>query len=105
MPVWAVALTAHLYIPAIDKRRVPGTMSKAYVTDLLQKKMHFNGLIFTDALGMEGAKEVKGSVCVNAFLAGNDILLMPNEVVTWKLPLSSKRLPQVRLSRKMWTRE
>lgn len=73
-------LTAHLYIPAIDKRRVPGTMSKAYVTNLLQKKMHFNGLIFTDALGMEGAKEVKGSVCVNAFLAGNDILLMPNEV-------------------------
>lgn len=73
-------LTAHLYIPAIEKRRVPGTMSKAYVTDLLQKKMEFNGLIFTDALGMEGAKEVEGSVCVNAFLAGNDILLMPNEV-------------------------
>lgn len=73
-------LTAHLYIPAIDKRRVPGTMSKAYVTDLLQKKMHFNGLIFTDALGMEGAKEVNGSVCVNAFLAGNDILLMPDKV-------------------------
>ncbi|MDO4510273.1 MAG: glycoside hydrolase family 3 N-terminal domain-containing protein [Bacteroidales bacterium] len=73
-------LTAHLYIPAIEKRRVPGTMSKAYVTDLLQKKMNFTGLIFTDALGMEGAKEVEGSVCVNAFLAGNDILLMPNEV-------------------------
>ena len=73
-------LTAHIYVPAIEKRRIPGTMSKAYVTHLLQKKMHFSGLIFTDALGMEGAKEVTGSVCVNAFLAGNDVLLMPSDV-------------------------
>ena len=73
-------LTAHLYVPAIDKTMVPSTMSGKYVTDLLQDKMGFEGLIFTDALGMEGAKAVKGSVCVNALLAGNDVLLMPNEV-------------------------
>ena len=73
-------LTAHLYIPAIEQKRVPGTMSPKYVTDLLQKKMGFKGLIFTDALGMEGAKAVEGSVCVNALIAGNDILLMPNDV-------------------------
>lgn len=73
-------LTAHLYIPAISRERKPGTMSPRYVTDLLQKKMGFDGLIFTDALGMEGAKAVGGSVCVGALLAGNDVLLMPDEV-------------------------
>ncbi len=73
-------LTAHLYIPAIDKEKIPGTMSKKYVTGLLQNKMGFQGLIFTDALNMEGAKAVKGSVCVNALLAGNDVLLMPLQV-------------------------
>lgn len=73
-------LTAHLYVPAVDKTKGPSTMSSKHVTDLLKKKMGFEGLIFTDALGMEGAKAVNGSVCVNALLAGNDVLLMPNEV-------------------------
>lgn len=75
-------LTAHLYIPAISKERVPGTMSARYVTDLLKKKMGFEGLVFTDALGMQGAKAVSGSVCVGALLAGNDVLLMPDEVAS-----------------------
>ncbi len=73
------ALTAHLYIPAISKERVPGTMSRAYVNDLLVKKMGFQGLIFTDALGMQGAKSAGGSLGVKALLAGNDILLMPED--------------------------
>ena len=73
-------LTAHLYVPAVDNVKGPSTMSAKHVTDLLQKKMGFEGLIFTDALGMEGAKTTDGSVCVNALLAGNDVLLMPNEV-------------------------
>ena len=73
-------LTAHLYVPAVDKTKGPSTMSAKHVTDLLQKKMGFEGLIFTDALGMEGAKATNGSVCVNALLAGNDVLLMPSEV-------------------------
>ncbi|MBR1883102.1 MAG: serine hydrolase, partial [Muribaculaceae bacterium] len=71
-------LTAHLYVPAIDNRLVPTTMSKPCVTDLLREEMGFEGLIFTDALTMKGAtKYLQGSACVNALLAGNDILLMP----------------------------
>lgn len=73
-------LTAHLYIPAIEPKKIPGTMSPKYVKDLLQRKMGFQGLIFTDALNMQGAQFVNGSVCVNALIAGNDILLMPNEI-------------------------
>src|SRR5213075_1574267 len=48
-------MTAHLYIPAIDtESNVPTSLSKNNVTELLQKKMKFSGLIFTDALEMKG---------------------------------------------------
>lgn len=71
-------LTAHLFVPAIDSDQVPTTMSKKCVQGLLRDQLGFDGLIFTDALTMEGAtKYLKGSACVNALVAGNDIMLMP----------------------------
>ena len=71
-------LMAHLNVPAIDNSGRPTTMSRHCVTDLLKNKLGFTGLVFTDALGMEGAKKnMSGSPCVNALLAGNDVLLMP----------------------------
>lgn len=72
-------LTAHLSVPAVDSSDLPASMSPKCVTDLLQKQMGFEGLIFTDALEMKGAK-VSGSRCVQALLAGNDILLSPQNV-------------------------
>lgn len=44
--------------------------------------MGYEGLIFTDALGMKGISEYLpvGEVEVEAFLAGNDILLMPSNL-------------------------
>ena len=74
-------LTAHLRVPAIDASGIPTTMSEACVTTLLKEQMGFKGLIFTDALTMNGAK-IEGSAAVSALLAGNDILLMPKNVTT-----------------------
>ena len=48
--------------------------------DLLRQQLGFDGLCFTDALDMQGAKAVPGSTVVNALLAGNDVLLMPTSV-------------------------
>ena len=71
-------LTAHLNVPAIDPSGCPTTMSARCVGDLLKRQMGFSGLVFTDALAMAGARVgVTGSPCVNALLAGNDVLLMP----------------------------
>jgi CubicO group peptidase (beta-lactamase class C family) len=52
------------------------------VTDLLKQKLGFKGLIFTDALSMKGASNFSspGEIDLQAFLAGNDVMLMSNDV-------------------------
>ena len=76
-------LTAHLLVPPIDNNQSPTSLSRTCVTELLRDHMDFNGLIFTDALNMKGATQLlNGSACVNALLAGNDVLLMPENVTS-----------------------
>ncbi len=76
-------MTAHLHVPALDPREtVPASLSELVVDTLLRKEMGFKGLIFTDALGMKGItnnfKPVEAAE--RALLAGNDVLLMPEDV-------------------------
>lgn len=76
-------MVAHLQVPAIDKTpNQPTTLSKNAVSSILKKKIGFEGLIFTDGLGMQGvAKHYKpGEVEAKALQAGNDILLLPQDV-------------------------
>jgi beta-glucosidase-like glycosyl hydrolase/CubicO group peptidase (beta-lactamase class C family) len=73
-------LTAHIDVNFLDDGLMPCSLSKQCVEGLLKNDMGFEGLIFTDALQMEGAKAVDGNPCVNAILAGNDILLMPDSI-------------------------
>ncbi|MCD7710109.1 MAG: serine hydrolase [Porphyromonadaceae bacterium] len=69
-------MVAHLLVPALDSTSGhPTSLSSKIVTDLLQKEMGFEGLIFTDALEMKGA--VSTTPCLDALMAGNDILLKP----------------------------
>lgn len=76
---FAGIMNGHLQVPALDNRKgQASSLSKPIVTDLLQQELGFEGLCFTDALVMKGAN-TKGSdnICVQALLAGNDILLSP----------------------------
>jgi beta-N-acetylhexosaminidase len=78
-------MTAHLNVPAFEQRdSIPASLSKSIITDLLIQKMNFKGLIFTDALNMKGAAQfVKpGRLELEAFLAGNDILLFSENAAT-----------------------
>ncbi|MES2121337.1 MAG: glycoside hydrolase family 3 N-terminal domain-containing protein, partial [Chlamydiota bacterium] len=73
-------MTAHLEIPALEEqKKLPASLSRAVVTDLLRQKMGFEGLIFTDALGMKGVASQfePGEIELKALQAGNDILLCP----------------------------
>ena len=76
-------MVAHLNIPSLDAEVNSTTsLSKKVVTDLLQKKMNFQGLIFTDALNMKGVAKLNapGAVDLKALLAGNDVLLYSMDV-------------------------
>jgi beta-glucosidase-like glycosyl hydrolase len=73
-------MTAHLSIPALDPSGLPATVSRLIVTDLLRKKLGFDGLIFTDAMSMKGITAAPPAAALMALNAGNDILLCPLEV-------------------------
>lgn len=75
-------MVGHLNVPALEPRTIPSSLSYKIVTELLQEQMGFNGLVYTDALNMKGVTQNKkpGEVELEAFLAGNDILLIPESV-------------------------
>lgn len=76
-------MIAHLFVPAIDSAaNTPTTLSKKAVTGLLKEDIGFKGLIFTDAMNMGGVANYykPGEADVKALIAGNDVLLFPNDV-------------------------
>ena len=77
------AMVGHLYFPAIEKvKNTSSSLSHGVVTDLLKSQMGFEGLIFTDGLDMKGVSEKvrQDSVPYVAFMAGNDVLILPTNV-------------------------
>jgi len=75
-------MVAHVTVPALDPDpNHVATISPAIVTDLLQKQLGFRGIIVTDALDMAGLTHLFanniGRAAVEAFKAGNDLLLIP----------------------------
>lgn len=81
----ASVMVAHLNVPSLENRpNYPSSISYNIVTNVLKKDLGFKGLIFTDALNMKGASNFKkpGEIDLEAFLAGNDILLFPEDVPT-----------------------
>ncbi|MBC7557142.1 MAG: glycoside hydrolase family 3 protein [Chryseobacterium sp.] len=79
-------MVAHLYVPALETKKIPASLSYEIVTKLLKEKIGYKGLIITDALNMGAvAKRYKpGEVDEMAFRAGNDILLFSDDVVEAK---------------------
>lgn len=76
-------MVAHLNVPSLENRpNFPSSISKYIVSGILKQNMGFNGLIFTDALNMKGASNFKspGDIDVAAFWAGNDVLLISENV-------------------------
>ena len=78
-------MVAHVTVPALDPDpNHVATISQAVVSDLLEKQLGFKGLIVTDALDMAGlthlfANDI-GRAAVQAFKAGNDMLIIPADL-------------------------
>jgi CubicO group peptidase (beta-lactamase class C family) len=76
-------MVAHLNVPSLEWREnLPSSVSHNIITDVLKNQLQFKGLIFTDALNMKAAKNFRepGQIDLEAFMAGNDILLCAEDV-------------------------
>jgi beta-glucosidase-like glycosyl hydrolase/CubicO group peptidase (beta-lactamase class C family) len=71
-------MVGHLSVPALDKSGTASSMSQRITEGLLRKQLGFEGIIFTDGLGMKGAiPPGGGNNTLGALLAGADMLLNP----------------------------
>lgn len=79
----ASVMIGHLYIPSIDNTpNTASSISKNAVTGLLREELGFQGLTFTDALGMKGVAKFfpGGKIAAESLIAGNDMLCLPESV-------------------------
>lgn len=76
-------MVAHIFFPQLDSRpNRPASLSKYIIDTVLRQKMKFDGLVITDALNMKGVSKYyePGFLELEAFLAGNDILMFSENV-------------------------
>ncbi len=75
-------MVGHLSVPTLDASGTPASMSNLITDELLRREFGFEGLIYTDGLGMQGAQIEGTPLGVAALKAGADVLLYPNDVRT-----------------------
>ncbi len=95
-------MTAHTIYEAIDGDN-PASVSRAVVHDLLRTEMGFEGVVTTDAIGMQGVVSrfaSYGEACAAAIAAGNDVVLakgspenIPGAIEWIKRYLDDGRIP------------
>ena len=74
----AAVMIAHIEVPGIDPAAgAPSTFSAAVVTGLLRGELKFDGLVYTDSMGMQAVADMlpPGEAAVRAVQAGNDVVL------------------------------
>ena len=72
-------MTAHIAIPKVlEAPDLPATLSKRLLTDILRKRLGFEGIVITDGLEMQGIvkKYGSGEAAVRAILAGADMAMI-----------------------------
>ncbi len=79
----ASIMVAHLSVPSFDRRKSrPASLSDNLIEKQLKKRMGFEGLVMSDGLDMKGVTKYfkPGEIALEAFIAGNDILLIPEDI-------------------------
>jgi beta-N-acetylhexosaminidase len=69
-------MTTDLMMPALDSK-LPAELSPTIITDILRNQLHYNGVVITDALWMDGIAQKWNLVqaSIMALQAGDDMLL------------------------------
>lgn len=72
----------HLLVPSLEPdSKTPSSLSQKVVTDLLKNELGFKGLVLSGALRMKALTNYYSDeeIILKAFMAGNDMLLMPQD--------------------------
>jgi beta-N-acetylhexosaminidase len=74
-------MTTAMYVPGLDPTGTPALFSRPVVTGLLRERLHFQGVIVTDGLGMGGitTRYSLPDATVAAIRAGNDLVLLNSD--------------------------
>ncbi|HEY3883623.1 MAG TPA: glycoside hydrolase family 3 protein, partial [Vicinamibacterales bacterium] len=98
-------MIAHIEVPALDPTpNTPSTLSQPIVSGLLRKELGFDGLVYTDAMGMAGVAAMyrPGAAAVRAIEAGDDIVLhSPDDGAAFaaiRAAVESGAIPMARLN-------
>ena len=71
-------MISHAAYPKVTKDRMPASLSKAWITDILRKRIGYRGLIVSDDLEMGGVRAAAsvGDAAVGFICAGGDLCLV-----------------------------
>ncbi|GLY68619.1 beta-N-acetylhexosaminidase [Amycolatopsis taiwanensis] len=77
-----VIMTAHITVPSLDPSGEPATLSKPIMTGILRDELHYDGVVVTDSLQMDGVRQLHpdAEIPVLALEAGVDQMLMPPDL-------------------------
>lgn len=77
-------MMSHISVSKVTESSVPASMSELMMKTILREELGFSKLIITDAFDMASITKYydAGTAAVNAFLAGADIILMPQDFKT-----------------------
>lgn len=99
-------MTAHIEMPALDPSpNTPTTLSQPIVSGVLRREMGFDGLVYTDSMGMAGVARLyaPGDAAVRAITAGNDVILTsPDEGAAFaaiKAAVESGAIPRAQIDK------
>jgi beta-N-acetylhexosaminidase len=74
-------MAAHIVAPALDASGAPASLSKPMVTGILRNRLHYDGVVVTDALNAEALHDYTSAQRVLLALnAGVDQLLIPDDL-------------------------
>ncbi|KAA0561802.1 beta-N-acetylhexosaminidase [Bacillus sp. CH30_1T] len=75
-----LVMVAHILLPKIDDT-YPSSLSKNVITDLLRKKLNYNGVVITDDMTMKAITNNygMGQATVQSVKAGSDLILIAHD--------------------------
>ncbi len=73
-------MVGHIAVPKITGNLEPASLSKTIVSDLLRGELGYNGIVMPDSLKMKALDYDNSEIYGKCILAGNDLLLMPNNI-------------------------